>query len=188
MMQEANEKLAETKMNENILGVWEKFPNVLLKDIDSKEVRIQDYFKKWPVILSYYRWGWCPYCNLELRELSKNIWKFEKYNAQLIAISPETPENWTQTIEKNQLTYPVLSDEWNILSEALRLKFKLPQNIVDLYNSFGLDIQKFNGDTKFELPLPWTYIIGTDGIIIFADAQTDYTKRTEISDLLEALK
>lgn len=188
VMQAADLDLAGTGIVENIVGVGEKFPEITLPDATGKQVNIQELLEKGPVVISFYRGGWCPYCNLELRELQKFIPEFEKLNATLVAISPETPDNSLDTKQRNELTFPVLSDKGNVLSKQLKLTFNLKSEIIDIYNNFGLDIEKFNGDTNFELPIPATYVVGTDGLVKFAEANTNYTQRTEPSDILDVLK
>ena len=180
--------LAGTNIVENIVGVGEKFPEITLPDATGKQVNIQELLEKGPVVVSFYRGGWCPYCNLELRELQKFIPEFEKLNATLVAISPETPDNSLDTKQRNELTFPVLSDKGNVLSKQLKLTFNLKSEIIDIYNNFGLDIEKFNGDTNFELPIPATYVVGTDGLVKFAQANTNYTQRTEPQDIINILK
>jgi len=180
--------LAGTNIVENIVGVGEKFPEITLPDATGKQVNIQELLEKGPVVVSFYRGGWCPYCNLELRELQKFIAEFEKLNATLVAISPETPDNSLDTKQRNELTFPVLSDKGNVLSKQLKLTFNLKSEIIDIYNNFGLDIEKFNGDTNFELPIPATYVVGTDGLVKFAQANTNYTQRTEPQDIINILK
>lgn len=188
VMQAADLDLAETWIDKNIVGVWEKFPEITLPDATGKQVDINELLKKGPVIISFYRGGWCPYCNLELRELQKFMPEFEKYNARLVAISPETPDNSLDTKQKNKLTFLVLSDKGNVLSRQLKLTFNLKNEIIDIYNNFGLNVEKFNWDRNFELPLPATYVIGTDGLVKFAQANTNYTQRTEPQDIINILK
>ncbi len=188
VMQAADLDLAGTGIDKNIVGVGEKFPEITLPDANGKQVNIQELLEKGPVVISFYRGGWCPYCNLELRELQKFIPEFEKLNTTLVAISPETPDNSLDTKQRNELTFPVLSDKGNVLSKQLKLTFNLKNEIIDIYNSFGLDVEKFNWDTNFELPLPATYVVGTDGLIKLAQANTNYTQRTEPQDILDILK
>jgi len=188
VMQAADLDLAGTGIVENIVGVGEKFPDITLPDANGNQVNIKELLQKGPVVISFYRGGWCPYCNLELRELQKFIPEFEKLNATLVAISPETPDNSLDTKQRNELTFPVLSDKGNVLSKQLKLTFNLKSEIIDIYNNFGLDVEKFNGDTNFELPIPATYVVGTDGLVKFAEANTNYTQRTEPSDILDVLK
>lgn len=181
-------KLIETGIEDNILSVWEKFPEVELLDAKGNKVALNELLKNGQIVLSFYRGGWCPYCNLELKALQNYIPEFEKLNAQLVAVSPETPDNASDTVEKNELTFPVLSDVWNVLAKQLKLTFNLEKNIQEIYSQFGIDVKKHNGDENFELPLAATYIIGTDGIIKHAEATANYTVRAEPEELLKYLK
>ena len=187
-MKKANFELAETSIDKKIVSVWEKFPEITLPNADGQEVSISKLLEKWPLVISFYRGGWCPYCNLELKALQNLLPEFEKVNAQIVAISPETPDSSIETKNKNEIKFEVLSDIWNVLSKELKLTFNLKKEIIDIYTKFGLDVEKHNGNKLFELPLPATYVVGTDWIIKFAQAQTDYTKRTEPSDILKVLE
>jgi len=188
VMLEAWMELSKSWIDEQIVSVWEVFPQATLLDVHGQEVELQSLLKNGPTIVSFYRWGWCPYCNLELKALQEILQELEQYGAQLIAISPETPDSSISTKEKNELDFPVLSDVWNILSKKLRLTFGLKEEIIDIYKQLGIDVDAHNGDTLHEIPLPATYIVWTDWKIIFAHASADYTTRVEPTDLLKYLK
>ena len=114
--------------------------------------------------------------------------RIEAAAATLVAVSPELPDNSLTTAEKNVLRFEVLSDPGNTVARAFGLVFRLEDELIDLYlNTFKLDLPTRNGDDSWELPVPGTFVIGTDGIVRLAHADPDYTRRLEPDRLLEAL-
>ena len=112
----------------------------------------------------------------------------ESLGAQLVAISPNLPDKSLSTVEKNHIAFEVLSDVGNHVARDFGLVFTLSEELRPIYASFGIDIPAFNGDHTFELPMPATYVIATDGIITYAFVDPDYTKRLEPSEIVKVLK
>ena len=108
--------------------------------------------------------------------------------AQLVAISPQTPDSSLSTKQKDELQFQVLSDKHNTVARQFGLVFTLPEEIRTIYKGFGHDLAARNGDNSFELPFPATYVIGQDRIVRFAFVNADYTKRAEPSDILAVLR
>ena len=140
------------------------------------------------MVINFYRGGWCPYCNVELREFQKVLPEIKELGATLIAISPELPDNSLSTKEKNELDFEVLSDQGNKVAKDFGLVFEMADELKKVYDKFGLDIPKFNGDDSWEIPMPATYVIDSDGTVKFSFVDADYTVRAEPSDVIEALK
>ena len=138
--------------------------------------------------MSFYRGGWCPYCNIELRGLQSELASFREHGANLVAVSPQTPDNSLSTTEQNELEFPVLSDVGNTVAKKFGLVFTLPESLRPIYEDFGIDISKSNGDESFEIPVPATFVINRDGHISYAFINADYRKRAEPSDVLAAVK
>ncbi|MEN8447510.1 MAG: peroxiredoxin-like family protein, partial [Cyanobacteria bacterium J06555_13] len=131
---------------------------------------------------------WCPYCNLEIRAFQQLLPDFQQANAQVIAVSPELPDNSLSITEKHELAFPVLSDVGNVVAGRYGLVFALSESLRPLYKGFGIDIPKSNGDDTYELPVPATYVIDSSGTIRYAYAEADYTLRAEPADVLAAVK
>ena len=140
------------------------------------------------VVLNFYRGGWCPYCNFELGALQKLVPEFEKEGAKLIAITPENPDHSLSTKEKNELSFVILTDAGNLVAKHFGLVFTLPSEIQSIYEKFGIDVNKHNGDDTFELPIPATYVVNSAGEIVYHFVDADYTKRSEPADVLAAVK
>ena len=160
----------------------------ILPDIQGRSVRLYSLLEEGPVILTFYRGGWCPYCNIALRGLQRELPRFRALGAQLIAVSPQLPDESLTTAEKNGLEFPVLSDAGNHVARQLGLCFKLSSGLTELYQQFKHPLEKFNGNEgSNELPVPATFLISTDHTVLRAFVNVDYTKRMEPEDIVAAL-
>ncbi len=189
ILQEGADSLAAGGLEESAVKVGEKMPSFELKNAVGELVSSDELLKKGPLVISFYRGGWCPYCNLELRALQSVFPDIESEGGALVAISPELPDNSLSTVEKNELKFPVLSDLNNGVARHFGIVFELPKEVEDLYkNKFGVDLPAINGSEKFELPVPATFVVGTDGIINYAYVNVNYTERAEPAEVVAALK
>jgi peroxiredoxin/AcrR family transcriptional regulator len=181
--------LAEQGVGNDALRVEDAMPAFELEDATGKAVSSTALLAKGPLVISFYRGGWCPYCNLELRALQDILPEIEKHGGTLVAISPELPDNSLSTAEKNELSFPVLSDLNNEVARSFGLVFELPKEVEELsINTFDLDIRKLNGTEKSELPVPATFVVGRDGVVRYAFVDPDYTRRAEPEEILKALE
>lgn len=188
VMLDATRRLADTGIAQNSIKVGEKAPEFELPNVKGQSVNLQSLLEQGPVVLNFYRGGWCPYCNLELNAYNKHLGDIENLGASLVAISPQTPDNSLSTAEKNDLKFEVLSDVGNKAADQYGLVFKLDSSLHDIYTKFGLVLPKFNGDDSWEIPLPGTYVIDTDGTVKYAFANADYTKRAEPEEVIAKLE
>lgn len=188
LMREATHDLENTGIATKAPKIGDKLASFTLPNHLGNEIKLNELLAKGPIVLTFYRGGWCPYCNLELKAYQDILSDIHAQGATLVAITPETPDNSLSTIEKNGLKFEVLTDEGAAYAKALGLVFSLPNSLRPLYEKFGIDIQKHNGEGRFELPLAATYIIKNDGIISYSFVDADYTKRAEPADVLAALK
>lgn len=154
-------------------------PDSALSNARGGVVRLSHTLASGPVVLSFYRGGWCRYCTLELRALQKALPEFKAAGAALIAVSPQTPDESLSTVEKNDLTLPVLSDPGSRVARAFGIAFDLADGVRPTFTSFGHARPDRNGDESWVLPLPATYVVDRDGIIAFAHVDVDVRKRLE---------
>ena len=180
--------LKSMSLEDNSLKVGDKIPHFNLPDHNGTDRSLSGYLEKSVVVLSFYRGGWCPYCNLELHALQKSLPQIEAAGARLVAISPETPDHSLSTREKNELAFDVLHDKGNYVAKSFGLVFVLPEVLRPIYKGAGIDIPAHNGDTTFELPMPATYIVSQQGEIIYRFVDADYTKRLEPAEIVAKLK
>ncbi len=171
------------------LKVGDHAPSIVLRNAKGETVDVSALLKKGPVIVAFYRGGWCPFCNLELRAFQRLLPDIEASGASLVAISPEKPDDSLSTAEKNALTFEVLSDVGQKVGRAFRLVYDFSDELKSAYNGFDLDIPAKNGTAgEWALPISATYIIGRDGVIVYAYTDADYRDRADPSDILAALK
>jgi peroxiredoxin len=146
-----------------------------------------DLLAKGPLVVSFYRGVWCPYCNLDLQALQAASGEIEARGATIVAVSPQTAPNSRKSQRDNKLTFPILSDEKSRVAAAFGLRFSLPDYLVELYKGFKNDLPTFNDDPAWVLPMPARYVIGADGVIVYAEVNPDYTQRPDPSELLPVL-
>ena len=181
-------KLAASDTGAHAIAPGEKAPDFSLPNVNGEPVQLSELVKNGPLVLSFYRGGWCPFCNLEFKALIDILPEIQALGAQLVGISPETPDVSAQTVEKHHIPFEVLSDQGNAVCRDYGLLFQVYEELQPLYLEWGLDIPAFNGDESWELPVPATYIIGTDRRVHAAFVDKDYTKRMEPFDIIKALK
>lgn len=187
--QKAIQDWVSTRIDKEALKVGDKIPNFQLEDANGRVISSEKLLKQGAIVISFYRGGWCPYCSLELRELQKHLDEIKKYNGTLVSISAELPDSSSGTIEKNQLTFPVLTDRNLFVAKQFGLVFQLPEVIEGMTkNTFGLDLTKINGTEKYELPIPETYVVDTSCTIRFAFVDPNFMQRTEPAEIVEVLK
>jgi peroxiredoxin len=168
------------------LNVGDKVQNFTLSNATNRKVVFSEVLKNGPVVITWYRGGWCPYCNIQLRYLQSFLNEFKSAGASLIAMTPEQPDKSMNTIDNNKLDFEVLTDFDNQVAKQFGLKFKLNTELSTLYEKFH-SLKKFNGVDGDELPVPATYVIDTNSIIRYAFIEPDYRKRAEPTDILKAI-
>ena len=162
LMLDTTRRLVDSGIAEKSLKVGEKAPDFNLPNPNGESVNLHTLLEKGPVVLNFYRGGWCPYCNLELNAYQKHLPEIESLGASLVAISPQTPDSSLSTAEKNDLKFDVLSDEGNKTANEFGLVFELAPELHELYLKFGINIPESNGNDSWEIPLPGTYVIDKD--------------------------
>ncbi|MCV6638163.1 peroxiredoxin-like family protein [Candidatus Albibeggiatoa sp. nov. NOAA] len=181
------EQTIQNEIDKHALKTGDKAPSFTLPDQLGREVSSEQLLNDGVLVVSFYRGGWCPYCNLELRALQTHQNKIKALGANLVAISPQLPDESMSTVEKNALTFTVLSDVDNVIARQFGLVFTLSEKLRPYYQGFGIDLAATNGSDSFELPIPATYVINQDGVIIADYVNADYKQRLEPELILQAL-
>jgi len=187
-MRRATAELIASGAAKRALKAGDKMPGFTLLDPDGNPVSSADLLKHGPLVISFYRGVWCPYCNMELQALQAALPAFQALGASLVAISPQNPVNSRKSVRQNGLSFPILSDPHNDLAAAFGLRFELQDYLVELYKSLKNDLPSFNGDPSWTLPMPGRFVVGQDGTILYAEVNPDYTRRPDPEDMLPALR
>ena len=177
---------------ENSAAVGDTAKNFTLPDANGNSITLYDRLKEGSVVLSFYRGGWCPVCNIQLHGYQERLAEIEKLGATLIAISPETPSNAEVTMVKHNLTFTVLSDQGNHVASEYGILWAVPEEGREnfskwLEDSAGKTLEDYNAQAGYELPVPATFVIDPNGSITYAFADVDYKNRADIDDILAAL-
>jgi peroxiredoxin len=186
-MAHATEDLRRSGIERRALRTGDTMPDFELPNQHGERRRLSDYLAKSPVVLNIYRGGWCPYCNMEMKALHDVLPEIQAHGAQLVAMAPETPDKAMSTAERHAIGIDILSDAGNRVAGQMGLVFELPQALRRIYEKIGIDLPAYNGDDSFKLPVPATYIIGQDGVIVFDFVNADYTQRLEPAEIVARL-
>jgi peroxiredoxin len=187
-MVRADFELAASGISRRALKAGDRAPDFLLPDARGGHIRLRSLLAKGPVVVSFYRGGWCPYCNLELRALQGALPEMKLLGAELVAISPETPDGTLSTAEKNELTFPVLSDVGSATAKAFGIVFDLAEELRPIYTLFGHALPNRNGDDSWALPIPATFVLDREGVVAVAFVDVDYRNRLEPAEVVAALR
>ncbi len=171
------------------LAVGEQAPEFTLNDAVGNAVSFSELRGRGPVVLTFYRGEWCPWCNIQLRHLEQALPKFRALGATLVAISPQTPDHSLSLTEKHELEFPVLSDLDQSVIKAYKLQFALSGDLEDLQvNVFQNDPATQNADGSRTLPVPATFVVDRQGVIRASFVNADWRVRVDPNDVLEVLE
>lgn len=187
VMDAATQDLINKNLSKKSIKKGDILTTAELINTKNEKINIDEMLKKGPLVISFYRGGWCPYCNFELRALQGALPQIKESGANLIAITPETPDNSLTTSEKNEIAFNVLTDTNNNYARELGLVFKMPKALQEVYKSFGIDLEAHNGNADFELPMPATLVVNSNKEVSYSFVSEDYTKRADIPAILDAL-
>jgi len=187
-MGRADSALLASGIVEGALKTGDIVPDFALPDVNGETVSLADLLKSGPIVVSFYRGGWCPYCNLELCALQSVLPQIIRLGATLVAISPQSPDGSLATSEKNELAFPVLSDDGSSVAKAFGIAFDLAEELRPIYTRLDHPLPVMNGNDSWVLPIPATYVIGQNGVIALAYVDVDYRKRLEPTAVVDALR
>jgi len=183
----AIEDLKSRDVGVQSLQIGERFPDFSLPNTVGEQICLSDLLKKGKVIVAFFRGSWCPYCNLQLRALQRELKEIVRKEASLIAVSPQMTTFNTDIKTSEQLTFDLLTDKGNTLASKLGINFELQQEVIPHYNSLGIDLTQYHEEGDAKLPVPAVFAVGTDGIITYKFADSNYMNRVDIRDLLNQL-
>ncbi|MFC5050748.1 redoxin domain-containing protein [Rubritalea spongiae] len=181
-------ELEESGIYNKVLKVGDRAPDFSLNNAKGENIQLSQLTKKGPVVLTWYRGGWCPYCNITLTALAEKNPEIKELGATLVALTPELPDIHAETSRKMGLPFEVLSDINHQVAEKFGLMFKLNSDTAARYEKKFQLVKRSGAQAADRLPLPATYVISSDGIIRYAFADADYRRRAEPSRIIDALK
>ena len=172
---------------ENALKEGAQAPDFALPDARGTAVRLSHLLTQGPVIMTFYRGQWCPYCHLALRAYQQALPYLQARGASLVAISPQTPDHSRAMAEKLELTFALLSDRGNHVARQFGLVFTIDEAARGAHKQVGADLPAFNGDNSWELPMAGTFLVDQSGTVRLAFVDPDFTRRLDPSVIIARL-
>jgi peroxiredoxin len=170
------------------LMIGQPIPEVPLTTVDGEKFNLPAAAKEQPLVLIFYRGGWCPYCNAHLGQLQEIDPQLRELGYRIIAISPDRSEKMAESLDKVKMSYTLLSDSSMKAAKAFGIAFEVGAPMPKKLDSYNIDIEDASGEKHHLLPVPAVFIVGTDGLIDFSYANPDYKTRLAPEVLLAAAK
>ena len=167
------------------IQVGDALPEFRLKNATGKEVSSTELLDHGPLLITFYRGEWCPFCNLALAAMQKHLEDFKAKGVTLVAITPEIPDASLNTTEKHQLKFPVLSDVGNHYAKKLGITFQQPDSMRPVFKAMGHDLVAYNGDDSLVVPIPASLLVDQKGVVRNTFIDPEYSRRLEPSTALE---
>lgn len=183
----STQELIDSGQADRAVKAGDKVPDFVLTDSDRNEVALQDLLAKGPVVLTFYRGVWCPYCNIELKALEEVAEDIRARGATLVAISMQGAGDSRKSQKDNNLSFPILTDKAGELAEKFGIRWTLQDYVIPIHDGFGVNLPRIHGDGQWNLPMPARYVVDTDGTVAYAEVNPDYTRRPEPADLFPVL-
>ena len=162
-------------------------PEFTLHDSDGNAVSSRALLAKGPLVVTFYRGVWCPYCNIELQALEEVADEIRARGANIVAVSLQNATSSRKSQRENKLSYPILTDQGGELSREFGLRWTVQDYAQEFFKQFGVDLPAIHNDGEWNLPMPARYVIASNGVIQHAEVNPDYTQRPEPSDLFTVL-
>lgn len=177
------QELIEQNLEDRALKVGDIAPDFTLPDAEGLPVSLYDTLQYNAVIISFFRGNWCPFCMAELTHYQEAINNNLVDSATVIAISPQSIHFNHDLKVQNNLEFRILSDKGNEIADKYGLVFTLQENIREIYKNMGADLELFNSDKTYKLPIPATYLIDKNKKIVFSSVSTNYMERADVCDI-----
>ncbi len=183
----STQELIDSGQAERALKAGDRVPDFVLTDSERNEVALKDLLAKGPVVLTFYRGVWCPYCNIELKALEEVAEDIRARGATLVAISMQGAADSRKSRKDNQLSFPILTDKNGELAEKFGIRWSLQDYVIPIHQGFGVELPRIHGDGQWNLPMPARYVVDAHGTVAYAEVNPDYTRRPEPADLFPVL-
>ena len=183
----STQELIDSGQAERALQAGDQVPDFTLTDSDRNDVSLNDLLSTGPLVLSFYRGVWCPYCNIELQALEAAAADIRAAGATMVAVSMQGASDSRKSQKDNNLSFPILTDKNGELAEKFGIRWTLQDYVIPVHSGFGVELPRIHGDGQWNLPMPARYLVDTDGSIAYSEVNPDYTRRPEPSDLFPIL-
>ncbi|MEY3210122.1 MAG: hypothetical protein RIT28_603 [Pseudomonadota bacterium] len=150
-------------------------------------VSLKSLFADGPVLLVFYRGGWCPYCNYQVHELAQAWPEFQARGVTPVLVSVDRVDEATKTQASWEIPFPVLSDPTLNAHNAWNVSFAIDDETVKKYARFGIDLEASSGQTHHTVAVPSMFLIDRDGVVRWAHAELDYKTRPTVEQVLAAI-
>lgn len=181
-------ELARSGLIKQVLAVGDRFPDVALPTAEGDLARLSDWWRRGPLVVTFFRGEWCPYCRLMLAALEEALPEIEALGASLVAVTPETGGRALAAKRRYGNRYEMLSDVDCGLGLGCGVVFQAPAVYRDMLLKFGDDLAERHGNDAWFLPVPATFVLDREGIVRWRFAEVDFTERAEPADILAALR
>lgn len=170
------------------LKAGQQAPQVTLWQTDGDAVKLASLYAKQPVVLVFFRGSWCPFCTRHTQALIKGYPRIHQLGAELVGISPDSPEASMENVNENSVPFAILSDAKVEAARGFGLAFSVDDQTLKRYKGFGIDLKQASGQDHQALPVPAVYIIDTTGEIVFAHSDPDYRQRLDVEKIVAAVR
>jgi peroxiredoxin len=188
ILHRATDELIASGAQNRALRAGAVAPEFTLPDPEGNPVSSRALLARGPLVLTFYRGAWCPYCNFDLSALEEARSEIEARGATLVAISQQTAPNSRKSQRQNGLGFPILGDHGGDIAAQFGVRWTLPEYLRDVQRAIGADLTKFNGEDSWTLPMPARYVIAQDETVAYAEVNADYTRRPEPAAIFPILE
>jgi peroxiredoxin len=191
-MKGVDETIAQAKAFQegaNALNLDQNAPRFELPNQHGEQVLLDELLAKGPVVITFYRGSWCPYCNLQLKALQSRLPEIHALGAQLVAISPQAPDGSMSENDIRNMDFVVLSDQNADVAASYGVAWQVPAFLLEhMREDRGLDLESLNNGNGSILPIPATFVLDSEGKVTWRYVDVDYRTRSEPQDIINALK
>mgnify|MGYP000336100810 FL=1 len=191
-MKGVDETIAQAKafqQGANALDLNQIAPSFVLPNQHGQSVQLTELLAKGPVVVTFYRGSWCPYCNLQLKALQSRLPEIHALGAQLVAISPQVPDGSMSESDISNMDFLVLSDQNADVAASYGVAWQVPTFLLEhMRVDRGLNLESVNNGNSRVLPIPATFVLDKQGKVTWRYVDVDYRTRSEPEDIISALK
>ena len=181
-------RLDRAEVAAQALRAGSAMPPFLLPNAEGRLVASDDLLQRGPLVVTFFRGGWCPYCAMTLDALEAVLPEIEAAGALLVALTPETGGRTLVTKRALSLSYEVLADVDNVVAMQFGIVFRMPEMYRALLARAGIDLAERQGNPGWLIPIPATYVVGRDGMIQHAWVNADFTQRADPGEIVRLLR